>query len=57
MTLSDLLRRVDLTKDKDKMLIYKFPDDIGWDNVDVKITNTTIEILPDKSGSPFSSDR
>lgn len=57
MTLSDLLRRVDLAKDKDKMLIYEFPDDIGWDNVDVKITNTTIEILPDKSGSPFSSDR
>lgn len=57
MTLSDLLRRVDLAKDKDKMLIYKFPDDIGWANVDVKITNTTIEISPDKSGSPFSSDR
>lgn len=54
MTLKDFLRRVKLG-DLDKMLIWS--DGIGWSNVDIEIDECTIKILPDKSNSPFSSDK
>ena len=54
MTLRDFLRRVKLD-DLDKMLIWS--DDVGWSNVDIEMDECTIKILPDKSNSPFSSDK
>lgn len=54
MTLRDFLRRVKLD-DLDKMLIWS--DGYGWSNVDIKMDECTIKILPDKSNSPFSSDK
>ena len=54
MTLRDFLRRVKLD-DLDKMLIWS--DSIGWSNVDIEMDECTIKILPDKSNSPFSSDK
>ena len=62
MTLNDFLKRVDIEKDGDKMLLHceYFWDNgelkVGWDNVEVEIVEDSIRILP--SGvSPFSSDR
>ena len=54
MTLRDFLRRVKLG-DLDKMLIWS--DGYGWSNVDIEMDEYTIKILPDKSNSPFSSDK
>lgn len=54
MTLRDFLRRVKLG-DLDKMLIWS--DGYGWSNVDIEMDECTIKILPDKSNSPFSSDK
>ena len=54
MTLRDFLRRVKLD-DLDKMLIWS--DGVGWSNVDIEMDECTIKILPDKSNSPFSSDK
>ena len=54
MTLKDFLRIVKLG-DLDKMLIWS--DGYGWSNVDIEMDECTIKILPDKSNSPFSSDK
>ena len=54
MTLRDFLRRVKLG-DLDKMLIWRYG--IGWSNVDIEMDECTLKILPDKSNSPFSSDK
>ena len=54
MTLRDFLRRVKLD-DLDKMLIWS--DGVGWSNIDIDMDECTIKILPDKSNSPFSSDK
>ena len=54
MTLRDFLRRVKLA-DLDKMLIWS--DGHGWSNVNIEMDECTIKILPDKSNSPFSSDK
>ena len=54
MTLRDFLRRVKLG-DLDKLLICS--DGVGWSNVDIEMDECTIKILPDKSNSPFSSDK
>ena len=57
MTLKDFLNRVTV-EDEDKMLIWKEDlDGKGWANIDIRIKDLTIEIGPDKSPSPFSSDR
>ncbi len=57
MTLKDFLNRVTV-EDEDKMLIWKEDlDGKGWANIDIRINDCTIEIGPDKSPSPFSSDR
>ena len=57
MTLKDFLDRV-TSEDNDKMLIWKEDlDEKGWANIDIRIKDFTIEIGPDKSPSPFSSDR
>ena len=57
MTLKDFLDRV-TSEDEDKMLIWKEDlDEKGWANIDIRIKDCTIEIGPDKSPSPFSSDR
>ena len=54
MTLRDFLRRVKLG-DLDKMLTWS--DGIAWTNDDIEMDECTIKILPDKSNSPFSSDK
>lgn len=54
MTLNDLLKRTKIS-DLDKMLIWS--DGVGWSNVDIDVDECTIKILPDKSNSPFSSDK
>ena len=54
MTLRDFLRRVQFSN-LDKMLIWS--DGVGWSNIDIEIDECTIKILPDKSNSPFSSDK
>lgn len=54
MTYKDLVKRLSLTLDGDKMLIWS--DRVGWSNVEIEVTETEIRILPDKSNSPFSSD-
>ena len=54
MSIKDILRRV-ILGDLDKMLIWS--DGIGWSNVDIEMDECTIKILPDKSNSPFSSDK
>lgn len=57
MTLKDFLDRV-TSEDEDKMLIWKEDlDGKGWANIDIRIKDFIIEIGPDKSPSPFSSDR
>lgn len=54
MTLRDVLRRVDMS-DLDKVLIWS--DGVGWSNIEIKVEECTIKILPDKNNSPFSSDK
>ena len=51
MTLNDLLKRVNIPENKDKMLIWS--DGIGWSNLEIEITDTTIKLLPFKKNSPF----
>ena len=55
MTLKDFIKRVDLDKDIDKMLIWS--DRIGWSNIEIEIGGNDIRILPCQNNSPFSSDR
>ena len=55
MTLKDFLRRVDVNNDKDKMLIWS--DGVRWSNLEIEVDENVIRLLPDKSNSPFSSDR
>lgn len=55
MTLKDFLKRVDINNDKDKMLIWS--NGIGWSNLEIEVDENVIRLLPDKSNSPFSSDR
>lgn len=57
MTLNDFLKRIDIEKDKDKMLIHYNADGIGWSNLEIKVCETEIKLLPDKCNSPFSSDK
>ena len=53
MTLIDFLRRVKLV-DLDKMIIWI---DCIMKISDIDFNECTIKILPDKSNSPFSSDK
>lgn len=55
MTLGDLLKRVNLEKDKHKMLLLR-EDNGGWANVNIKITDNEISIIPDGS-RPFSEEK
>ena len=55
MTLNDFMKRIDLEKDKDKMLIWS--DGIGWTNVEIKKDDCCITLLPCKENSPFTSDK
>ena len=55
MTLNDFMKRIDLEKDKDKMMI--FSDGKGWANINIEVNENNIVISPDKIDSPFSSDR
>lgn len=54
MTYKDLVRRLSLTLDGDKMLVWS--DGIGWSNLEIEVTDTEIKLLPCKENSPFSSD-
>lgn len=53
MTLKDFLKRTN-KEDEDKMLLWS--DGIGWSNLEIEITDTSIKLLPCKNNSPFSSD-
>ena len=55
MTLNDFLKRVDIERDKDKMLLHS--DGIGWSNVEIQINDCDIIISPCKENSSFSSDK
>lgn len=54
MTLNDLLKRVNIELDKDKMLLWS--DGIGWSNLEIEISDDSIKLLPYKQNSPFSSE-
>ena len=62
MTLKDFLKRVDIEKDGDKMLLwcdYVNVEDgevVGWSNLEIEINELDIQLLPSKNNSPFSSD-
>ena len=55
MTLNDFLKRIDLEKDKDKMLLRS--DGIGCATVEIKKDDCCIILLPCKENSPFTSDK
>ena len=62
MTLKDFLERVDIEKDRDKMLLWcdyvntKDGEVIGWSNLEIDIKECDIMLLPSKNNSPFSSE-
>ena len=62
MTLNDFLKRIDIEKDGDKMLLWcdyvntNDGDDIGWSNLEIDNRECEIRLLPSKNNSPFSSD-
>ena len=62
MTLKDFLKRVDIEKDGDKMLLWcdhvntKDGEVIGWSNLEIDIKEYDIRLLPSKKNSPFSSE-
>lgn len=56
MTVNDFLKRIDIEKDKDKMIIIS--DGVGWTNLDhLSIKENSIELYPQTDNGPFSSDR
>ena len=63
MTLKDFLKRVDIEKDGDKMLLWcdyvntKDGEVVGWSNLEIEINEYDIRLLPSKNNSPFSSDK
>ena len=54
MTYKDLVKRLSLTLDGDKMLIWS--DGEGWTNLEIEVRENDILLLPSKNNSPFSSD-
>ena len=62
MTLNDFLKRVDIEKDGDKLLLHcdVFIDDgefkVGWTNLDIDIRANEIRLLPVIDNSPFTGD-
>ena len=62
MTLKDFLKRVDIEKDGDKMLLWcdyvntKDGEVIGWSNLEIDIKERNIRLLPSRKNSPFSSE-
>lgn len=54
MTYKDLVKRLSLTLDGDKMLIWS--DGEGWSNLEIEIRENDILLLPSKNNSPFSSE-
>ena len=62
MTLKDFLKRVDIEKDGDKMLLWcdyvntKDDEVIGWSNLEIDIKECDIRLLPSRKNSPFSSE-
>lgn len=63
MTLNDFLKRIDIEKDRDKMLLWceyintKDGEILGWSNLEIEKTDFDIRLLPSKNNSPFSSDK
>lgn len=53
MTLNDLLKRIDIKRDKNKMFI--FSDGVGWNNVNFEIKENEIIITENKT-RPFLND-
>ena len=62
MTLKDFLKRVDIEKDGDKMLLWcdyvntKDGEVVVWSNLETEINECYIMLLPSKNNSPFSSE-
>ena len=62
MTLKDFLKRVDIEKDGDKMLLWcdyvntKDGEVIGWSNLEVDIKECYKKKKTSKNNSPFSSE-
>lgn len=54
MTYKDLVRKLSLTLDGDKMMIWS--DGTGWSNLEIEVTETEIRLLPFRNNSPFSSE-
>lgn len=54
MTLGDLLKRVDIGEDRDKMFILRDGNG-GWTNVSFAVKDNEISIIPDVA-MPFVSD-
>ena len=54
MTYKDLVKRLSLVLDGDKMLIWS--DGEGWSNLEIEVRGNDILFLPSKNNSPFSSD-
>ena len=48
MTLKDFLKRIDIEKDGDKMLL--------WCDLEIDIKECDIRLLPSRNNSPFSSE-
>ena len=53
-TLHDLLKRIDIEKDNDKMFILR--ENKGWTNVHFEVKENEISIIVDK-GEPWSDER
>ena len=62
MTLKDFLKRVDIEKDGDKMLLWcdyvntENGEVIGWSNLVIDNKECEIRLLPSKINSSFLSD-
>ena len=54
MTYKDLVKRLSLVLDGDKMLVWS--DGEEWTNLEIEIKGNYILFLPSKNNSPFSSD-
>ena len=62
MTLKDFLKRGDIEKDGDGVLLWcdyvntENGEVIGWSNLEIDNKECEIRLLPSRNNSPFSSD-
>ncbi len=56
MTLGDFIKRVDLERDKDKIVLFR--DELcGWCNTELEVSDDYIVITMSNDNSPFSDDK